>query len=291
MSLSKTATDLMVDIIEALTNAVARKSWPRKGKLYVSDVRYGIPIEDDGGCKKQLWAMMRDEPRKVSTPGSDLMLAAGDRLHETIEQWLVDHLKGDWKVTSIEKKVTVDGLAGRLDILLENAGEQIKCVADIKTKRGAAFRYLFNAKVPDKVQVQTYMKGEDADMGLLIYVDREGQNWIKIFPVHRDDNRVHLVTEKIKEIKKKALTGDPVPGVEPILVRKENKGPDSLSVKWPWQAEWCPLQHCYCKARAAKTLPKGIIGYVKNNGDIDLKEEHEDLRGWVESKLEASVDV
>jgi hypothetical protein len=278
--------DLAVEIENALAAAVHRDSWSRKGKLYVSDLKYGIPIQDDGDCPKKLWAILRDEKMKPKSPGVDLMLHAGDRLHEAIAGWLKDNLIGDWKVVKVEEKLTVEGLSGRLDILLEHGPFKLFAVIDVKTKRGGAFGYLHHAKPADVAQIQAYMMAKDAHIGFVIYVDREGQNWIKIFVVSRHDARVTQLADKVKEIKRCAEAGEPVAGVEPILVRKENKGPDALYIKWPWQAEWCPLEKCYCKARAKKPLPKGIIGYVKNNGDLDLKEEHEHLHDWVTKKLE-----
>jgi len=281
--------DLIRHIEEALVKAVKRDSWPRNGKLYVSDVRYGIPIEDDGDCPKKLWAILRDEPQNPRGPGVELMFAAGDRLHEAIVEWLQDHLSGGWKVTGVEKKLMVEGLAGRLDIVLENGNLKLKAVVDVKTKRGGAFRYLSVAKSPDVVQVQAYMMEQDASFGILVYIDREGQNWIKCFLVVRDDVEVTRVANVVKDIKQKALAGDSVPGIDPILVVKENKGPNSLSVKWPWQVEWCPLKTCYCQARAEKALPKGVVAHVNDKGVVKMIEKHEandSLKTWIENQLQ-----
>jgi hypothetical protein len=216
------------------------------------------------------------------------MLHAGDRLHEQIGEWLTEYLSDDWKVTALEECVTLDGLSGRLDIQLEHFNRKLTAIADVKTKRGAAFRFLWEPNKSDMLQVQGYMLAKDADYGLLIYVDREGQNWLKIFVVARDDQAVKNAIISVKAIRKAAQEGRAVQGMEPQVIRKENKGPDSVTIRWPWQVEWCPLEHCYCKARVKSALPTGIVAHILKDDTVRMTEKYEgrdDLKEWIIKKL------
>ena len=283
--------DLVEDIERAITAAVQRKSWGRKGKLYVSDLKYGLALPEDGDCPKKLWGILRNEAQTPKTPGVDLMLTAGDRLHTQIEDWLRDHLTGGWKVIGREQRLEVEGLRGRLDLYLHNGDLKLTAVVDIKTKRGAAFNYLFEPKKADVIQVQAYMMAKAADFGILLYVDREGQNWIKMFVIPRNDTAVIRVASYVKDIRRKAQAGGTVDGMEPSLIRKKNKGPDSLTVKWPWQVDWCPLERCHCRARISKPLPKGVVAHVTDAGKVTMVnngKEADDLKVWIEEKLEAT---
>ncbi len=288
------ARGLVADIERAITVAVKRDSCGRKGKLYVSDLKYGLPLPEDGDCPKKLWGILRGEKQSPKTPGVDLMLHAGDRLHKQVGEWLKHNLTGGWKVVQIEQSLEVEGLRGRLDILLENGDLHLTAVLDIKTKRGAAFSYLHEPKAADVIQVQAYVRGKDANFGLLLYVDREGQNWLKIFVVPRNDVAVINYADDVKEIRRKAQAGEPVEGMEPMLVRKKNKGPDSLTVKWPWQVTWCPLEKCHCKARISKSLPTGIVAHIDNSGVVkmtDKYQDRDDLKDWIDKQLEAKNEV
>ena len=282
----------LADQVEhALKRAVQRKSWARNGKLYISDLKWGIPLEEGGDCPKKLWAKMRNEPERAAGPGVELMLAAGDRLHEAVAGWLKDHLEGDWVVHAVEKKVQYQELHGRMDIELRALNSRNVGVIDVKTKRGAAFGYLNEAHRADILQVQCYMECTDplpAETGLLVYMDREGQNWIKCFPVKRNPQAVLHAYNRVVQIRQAAMDGEVVPGMAPVVTVKQNKGPDSITVKWPWQVEWCPLEHCYCKARIKKALPKGVLAHVNAKGEVKMVKAHEDndaLRLWLEREI------
>jgi hypothetical protein len=279
---------LAEEVERALTKAVERRSWARNGKLYMSDLKWSLDPEDGGDCPKKLWAKMRNEPEKAGGPGVELMLHAGDRLHEQIAGWLEEHMKEGWFVEAVEERVKLDGLSGRLDIRLKHKMHMIQAVIDVKTKRGAAFQYLHEPHKADELQVQGYMLAKDADYGLLVYVDREGQNWIKCFVVKRDDEAVKNAIISVKAIKRCAEKGQAVQGMEPQVLRKVNKGPDSVTIKWPWQVTWCPLEHCYCKARVKTTLPKGIVAHILEDDTVRMTEKYsdrDDLKVWIEKKL------
>jgi hypothetical protein len=297
--MAQTSGGRLADQVEhALKKAVQRKSWARNGKLYVSDLKWGVPLEEGGDCPKKLWAKMRNEPERGAGPGVELMLCAGDRLHEAFAEWMSQHLEGDWKVHAIEKRVQYpplansdDQLHGRLDIELRQETSLAIGIIDVKTKRGAAFGYLNEAHHADVLQVQCYMECTEpmpAETGLLVYMDREGQNWIKCFPVKRNPKAVLHAYNRVIQIRQAAIDGEVVPGMAPVVTVKSNKGPDSITVKWPWQVEWCPLEHCYCKARIKKALPKGVLAHINKKGEVKMVKGHEDndaLRLWLEREI------
>ncbi len=297
-------SSLANQVEHALKKAVQRKSWSRKGKLYISDLKWGIPLDEGGDCPKKLWAKMRNEPERGAGPGVELMLAAGDRLHEAVAGWLTENMKEDWVVHAVEKRcfyptttpVLLDQLHGRMDIELRRVSSCQAGVIDVKTKRGAAFGYLNEAHRADVLQVQCYMETVEpmpAETGLLVYADREGQNFIKCFPVKRDPQAVLHAYNRIIQIRQSAMDGEAVPGMAPVVTRKENKGPDSITVKWPWQVEWCPLEHCYCKARIKKSLPKGVLAHVNDKGEVKMVKDHEDngaLQVWLQNELDKEDD-
>jgi hypothetical protein len=142
-------------------------------------------------------------------------------------------------------------------------------VVDIKTKRGGAFSYLNEAKPGNILQVQAYMKGENADFGSVLYVDREGQNFMREFDVPRADNRPEEAVRRLVSIRDNPIPPAPV-GLR--IVRNTNKGPDSFRVELPWQIGWCDLVTCACKkALPCKSIPKGIVGKL-HPATADLRE-------------------
>jgi hypothetical protein len=243
-----------------------RKGWDKNGRIYASDVGIALGPEH-AGCTLAFWLKCKNEPRKEKGPGELLLLQQGDNVHEVIQAMVAEAVKGTgWTVVGNEEKceVHVDGerVGGRLDIRLQHDDGRVHII-DIKTKRGQAFRFLPEAKPGDVLQVQLYMKATDADSGSVLYVDREGQNFMREFDVERNDVRPETAVRKLV-----AIRDNPTPPA-PVtlkLERKENKGPDSLYLKVPWQIGWCDLQQCACrKALPIKGTPDGIIAKLKTN--------------------------
>ncbi|MGH7574050.1 MAG: ArdC-like ssDNA-binding domain-containing protein [Longimicrobiales bacterium] len=149
----------------------------------------------------------------------------------------VEH--GGWRVRTVERSVRCEletsGLGihhGTLDLELEHENGT-RLVVDMKTQRGRAFRFMLERpKRSHVVQLQTYMFARDADAGLLLYVDREGQNATKQFVVERDDATVQRAARVITSIA--ARKDVPLP-----LVRERGKKP-------PWQCNYCPYLSASC---------------------------------------------
>lgn len=266
---------------DSLEKAVERDSWDRKGKLYVSDLKHAVPLDEGGDCPRKLRAKLEDEPQEALSPGVELMFSTGDALHERVADWLGKEMaERGWMLKEVEVSAHVGipnspvKLRGRLDMLFEGEVSEKRIVVDVKTKRGGAFHYLplsqGKAKRPDELQVQAYMMARDADGGLVLYVDREGQNWIVTAPVERDDEAVREAADYLYGLKHCDV--DKIPLVRPKVTRNSNKGPDSIKVEWPWQVDYCPLKKCHCQEDLKMyRLPSGIIGHVDDDGNIEWK--------------------
>lgn len=266
----------MPDLYTACANAIMEergKPWSRiqegrPPRLYVSDldVVLGMP---DGKCYRRLWHEVRDAPREPINPGTALMFHNGDRLHELFVEYF-DRLEDQgWKVTGVEVRCQPDEegeIGGRLDVELTHQETGYVLIVDFKTKRGNAFRYLTEPKPGNVLQVQTYIharrrEGFRADGGCILYIDREGQNFIQQYPEPGMDPippNPELVEKAIRCAKKIRDMEEPPPIIPPKLTIGRNKGPDSVKVGQRWQADYCPLAECPCQI----DLPSGIVGYL-----------------------------
>lgn len=260
-----------LDIVKALGDHIleARRSWDKDGRIYASDLGLALGPEH-AGCQAAFWHKCRNAPTKDVTPGRLLLLQAGDLLHD----WVSDALKmalpvQGWRVVKVEEKVYLDHdseeIGSRLDVLIEHIESGWRTVIDVKTKRGNAFSYLDEVKPGDELQVQGYIKAADADDGWVLYVDREGQNFMRAFHVPREDHRPETAIEILRDIRDNPEPPEPV-GLR--LTRKKNKGPDSLYIGAHWAIDWCDLQECQCKKMLGITnIPKKIVGKVKEKED------------------------
>jgi hypothetical protein len=263
---------------------------PRSGKdgrIWPSDL--GVSVGGDGPCQVAFWLKCRDEPTRAKKPGEYLMLEMGNHVHVEIANLITEAVKGTgWKVCGRELTCIDDyggeEVRGRYDILLEHEDGRYHII-DIKTKRGKAFQFLNEAKPGDVLQVQWYMKSEGACTGSILYVDREGQNFMREFAVDRDDAAVEEAVAKLQEIRDNEM---PPPTLTLKVSRNYNKGADSFKVEYPWQIQWCDLEGCACrKALPVKTLPKGIAGKLfpikgeEDSYEVKLTKEGDGLRPLV----------
>jgi hypothetical protein len=272
----------------------SEKPWEKRGRIYASELGLALGPEHSG-CTLAFWLKCKNEPTKPDTPGRILMRRIGDLVHDYIAS-IIGRAVGPygWYVVAIEERVTLEveidddtteTIGSRLDIKLRHYETGLEWVIDIKTKRGGAFRFLKESKPGDVLQVQGYMKGEDADLGSVLYVDREGQNLVRQFDVDRGDERPEEAVRRLVAIRDNET---PPPAVGLKVKRVNNKGPDSIYVNLPWQIEWCDLQSCACrKALPCKSVPKGIVAKLHDVKDqegtyeIRLTEDGEQLRDLI----------
>lgn len=269
---------MSLDLKKILTEAMLAesKSFPRKGKIYASDL--GVALgPDHAGCARALWEKLHDAPQKRPSPGELLRFRIGDLIHDYIANLLRKELpKHGWEVIGVEKDVRLDGVRGRYDIKIRNQETGEVRIIDCKTKRGSAFGFLKEPKKSDQLQVQYYAQDE-ADGGDLLYIDREGQNFVRHFEVAKDDARPKEAARRLHVLR----DGDPPQRLRPKLKRVKNKGPDSLYLEVPWQVSWCSLAHCPC-AKAIGELPEGIVAKLTNDGELKMVEGYgEWVDGWV----------
>lgn len=214
-------------------------------KLHVSDLAVSIP-GDDGKCPRQLWLRLHGAEKAKKHPGQHLMFAAGHRLHAAVVEWLREGLEDGWEITGVECDLTSvlpEGLSGTCDIVLTGPnGERV--VVDTKSLRGRAFSFLDSPKPANVLQVQAYCFALDADYGMLLYVDREGQNFAREFRVERDDAAVKEAVDVAKRIE--GLL-EPPPVLQPKELKKGKKN--------PWQCDYCD----YCGVSCPGAVPKEAL--------------------------------
>lgn len=240
-----------------------REPWPKEMKIWPSDLGVALGPEF-GGCPVEFYHKCRDAPRKPINPGQALMFSQGDYLEDQVVGLMRKYLpQHGWVVRSTQARHKEFGISGRSDVVIEEVSTGYTIVVDVKTKRGAAFQYLNEPKESNVLQVQFYVAEADADAGMLVYVDREGQNFMRVFMVERADERPEKAVEVLTEIRD---ADEPPPTLDLTISRRKNQGADSVYLKTPWQMNWCSLKTCVCKAALPKSPPGGIVAKVSNDG-------------------------
>lgn len=272
----------------------------RADKLHVSDL--AVAIEgDDGKCERQLWLRLAGVEPPAPTLGRVLMFDHGHRIHARMVELLDLGLTGGWRIVEVEHPVTIghsSPVVGRLDVLLRGPCGQL-VVLDFKTTRGRAFRYLDAPKPMHELQVQSYAFAVDAHAAVILYVDREGQNFIQQFNVERYDPRVKSAmgyAEGIRQwaiwyrVRKDAHLREYGPDyLPPKITVNENKGPDSVKLSLPWQCQYCDYLDGACPGALAPSLRfNGIVGHIHND-DFVPKNGCETIAPIVRSELEVSA--
>ncbi|MDD5018071.1 MAG: hypothetical protein PHO15_08250 [Eubacteriales bacterium] len=220
-------------------------------RLHISDL--GVPCD---GCPRQLWLRLHGAKERPLRLGELLMFDAGQRIHDRMVQALE---LGGLQVIDSEKPVSLDGLTGRYDVKLCDGSRTI--IADFKTVRGAAFQYLVEPKPSNIAQVLGYTTAEDADGAAIIYIDREGQNGVRVFEIDRNDEEVYANVAKLKEI----ASGEMPPILKPILEQVERKQFITIYLKQPWNCDYCRYQDVSCDGALPPDLRgKEIAGRVKD---------------------------
>jgi len=230
-----------------------------KDKLHISDL--GTVID---GCPRQLWLRLHGAKERPLHLGELLMFDAGQRIHDR----MVEALKlGGCDVIDSEKETELDGLTGRYDIKIRD-GKQI-IIGDFKTVRGAAFGHLTEPKPSNVLQVLGYLKAENADKGMLIYIDREGQNGIRTFEIERCDEAIDEAVKTLKNIQ----NGDEPPILKPILDIVERKQFSTLYVKQPWNCNYCKYCDVSCQGALSYDLRANEIAGRIKDGEYEPENE------------------
>lgn len=241
----------------ALRQLDAEDAWD-DSKLHPSDLGATIPGE---GCLRKIYLRLRGAQGNPETVGKRLMFETAKAFHIFLQDLLGRFFdawdaNGDWRLLRVEGEAHVEGLgSGRLDVLLEHVPTKTLCVVDFKTQSGRGFIFLRKAgaaKPAHILQVRHYMMADDSEMGIVVYVDREGSGgfWVSP-PFGRDDNAVRTAWEAMKS----ATTTLPPPP-PPGTVMVEEAGGKVAKPALPWfcryhnslgEVEECPYldtSHC-----------------------------------------------
>ena len=248
-------------------------------KLHVSDLAVAIGEK----CALQLWLRLSGAKQRELTPGQMLMFRHGQRIHKDLVDLIGEGLPAGWEIQAVEKQVQLGEITGRYDTrLFHETGVEI--IVDWKTMRGRAFGWLKEAKPAHVLQVQSYVTAADADAGLIFYVDREGQNAARQFYVQRDDERVWWAVEQARAVR----DGDIPDVLDAKLQIKQNKGPDSVYLKQPWQCEYCEFLNVSCQGALPYNCRElGIVGKVSEDRFTPSAGIPEGVEGLVRDLLDA----
>lgn len=260
--------------------------------LHATDLAHTLPGE---GCPRQLWLKLRGADKRELTAGQLLMFFHGNRIHEDVAKLLKAGLPAEWEITNTEHSMELDGIVGTCDAMMINRTTGDGLVVDFKTLRGKAFGFL-NAEGKPKpahaLQVQTYiyLLAKSlvfcADGGMVLYVDREGQNASVQFFVKHDDNAVKEAIEAAKAIR----DGGEPPILDARLDISKNKGPDSVRLKMPWQCDYCGYRDISCPAALPYDYRNlGIVAKVDGDTLICADNVPAEVAGIVEGLLELQV--
>lgn len=259
--------DLATFFAHALDQLDAEDTWD-DSKLHPSDLGSTIPGE---GCLRKIYLRTHGVKGKPDSVGRKLMLHKGKDFHIFLQDLLGRFFdawpgNGEWALLRVEGEAHVEGLgSGRLDVLLEHVPTKTLCVVDFKTQSGKGFFYLRRdnqAKPAHQLQVRHYMMAEGfdagvlyrrgAEMGIVVYVDREGSGgfWVSP-PFGRDDSAARTAWEALK-----SGTATLPPPPPPASVMVEVAGGKVAQPALPWfcryhnslgEVEECPFldtSHC-----------------------------------------------
>lgn len=211
-------TDFFSSVLARLDE---RDAW-NPHALHPSDLGAILPLREDGspeGCPRKVWLRVHGAKANPKSDGTRLMLETGKWKHAILQSWLADHhdlLPEGWSVAGIEERVS-ENEEGTLDLLMQHQSPcpdcppgqfnphcptcdgdrfviDLRVVYDFKTMNGSGFVFLIRdgqAKPAHILQARSYMKSKNADLGVVVYIDREGSQFMwQSPPFGRDDAAV-----------------------------------------------------------------------------------------------------
>ena len=281
-----------MDILKALSDGMktldeAKRPWDET-KLHISDLGVWSGLkESDRKCPRQLWYRLRGRRQEPMTDGKRLMFSQGNR----IEELAISALKTQGVVESAKVNVSDLCITGETDVLLKDPETGELVIVDVKTRRGNAFRFNNLVKPAEKMQVIGYaIKLENRPgcpmihRGAILEIDREGQNFARVFEFDIRQKEYSEYKEAYSEILYIQDSKEPPAGLKPTLIRKENKGQDSLKLNIPWQCRYCNYAKtcCVCVPSAEFLEMHGkVVGHVleTDGGEIiTIQEEYLDFK-------------
>jgi CRISPR/Cas system-associated exonuclease Cas4 (RecB family) len=276
--------DICKELEKGIRTIALKHEWDTQ-LLHISDLGCWSGIEEkERKCPRALWYRLNGYPREADTPGKLLMFEQGRNL-ESFAITLLEAALGSQRIiihptVAIHTPVEKDIIWGEADVLLSESEDNRKViVADIKTRRGNAFRFSNGVKATEKMQVLGYaycLKEYKTIMGgAIIEVDREGQNFARVWDFDIGDDEYRQVEEAALEIRVIRTLPEPPQGINASLVRNTNKGPDSFKLKIPWQCKYCPYaKTCcdHCVPPEAMEYDGKVIAHIDIEGGMKQKE-------------------
>lgn len=233
-----------------------RDAWDDR-QLHISDLGVASSIDEgDRKCPRALWYRLQGEKPAEITDGQRLMFHQGHNLEDIVYDCLLREIKELPLDGTVPTLITrhgdasmENGISGTYDLCIRTA--DYTYIVDVKTRRGAAFRYGDGPKPAEKLQVLGYMYalGQSLQIeperlkGMILEVDREGQNFARCWQFDYDKETVEKAVDELLAISE---AKEPPEGVKPWLTRKVNKGKDSLILRVPWQCSHCPFKDGCC---------------------------------------------
>lgn len=246
-----------------------------ESKVHLSDYRYSL-APDEGGCERQLVHRFRGDERNPPTLWERMMWDQGFALQVRFS-WLISKgLPDFWTIYGVEVDLS-EGLpgdhVGSCDLVLIGEGGQSVLGIEVKTQRGRAFQYMDGPRESHVLQATTELYAlnrifPDATVEQrIVYLDREGQNAPRVFPVAPDEERVEEAARFADGVRERAGDdGEPPEPLAPKIEVRENKGPDSTYLKEPWMCAYCSYKGRSCPG----ALPDHLTGLgIVAKGDHD----------------------
>ena len=252
--------------------------------IHVSDLGASSFIpESDRKCPRQIWLRLRGAEKAEHGPGKRLMFEQGHHLEEKVIEWMNRGLKKQGsKYYIVGTQINVSGgiraLTGTLDILVSDGDNY--CVIDVKSRRGASFRYNNDIRLGNKFQIAGYVKALNnifripVRYGKVIEVDREGQNFAQEFDFIYDDildQKIEATIDELIDIRE----GHKAPVMTPDIKINQNKGANSVKASLPWQCRYCDYYSHSCDGAIPKEYEDNlgkVVGHIRE-GQFDEKVE------------------
>jgi len=284
----------MINLVGVFAEGMEKDDTWGTGNLHVSDLGASSFIPDsDRKCARQIYLRLNDAEKAELGPGKKLMFEQGHHLEERVIEWVKRGLysqdNGYYIVgTQINISAGIQPLRGTLDILLTNNNDF--CVIDVKTRRGASFRYSNDIKPANKFQIAGYIYAlnnllkQPIRNGKVIEVDREGQNFAREFDfIYTDElkQKIEVTMQELIDIRE----GYKPDKLYPDIKINQNKGANSVKASLPWQCRYCDYYSHSCDGAIPKEYEDNLGKVVGHIRDGEFDEKYEGISEYIEGEL------
>lgn len=285
----------MINLTGVLAQGIKTTSHWAEQKKHVSDLGVSPDIAtEDRKCPRQFWLRYNGKAADETTPGQQLMFSQGHALEERVIEYIENGIRYNDEIRLIATQMDVSpGLpgtfTGRLDLLL-NTGNSF-WVVDIKTRRGNAFRYSNDIRPADKYQIGGYihglrMMGINAEGGIVLEVDREGQNFARNFNFDYTQELKYQIENTFQYVDEVSRSPAPPSVMPPKIKINENKGDDSVVADNPWQCRYCDFRPISCPGAIPPEYDDDLGKVIGHISDGEFVEKIEGIKQFIGEELE-----